>query len=109
MKSPIHRWKQFITYADGREPHWTFDGKPCWLASGVTDKNGREIFEGDKVIFGDLRFHGVVTCRNGALGITFKHFCKERFTTLDSLIGFTEFEIVGHITDTAEGNNHVAN
>ncbi|MBR4381996.1 MAG: hypothetical protein IKP64_00400 [Selenomonadaceae bacterium] len=99
MKSPIHRWKQFITYADGRKPHWTFDGKPCWLATGVTDKNGVEIYEGDKVIFGDLEFQGVVVFRNGALGIDFIHFSKQHFTPLVNLIGFTEIEVVGHAED----------
>ena len=47
MKTPVHHWKERVTYADGREPHWTFDGKPCWLGSGVKDRNDREIFEGD--------------------------------------------------------------
>lgn len=81
--------------------------KRMWLASGVTDKNGREIFEGDKVIFGDLEFQGAVIFRNGTLGVEFKHFDKERFTSLNDLVGFVEIEVVGHITDTAEGNNHV--
>lgn len=100
MKSPIHRWKQFFTYADGREPHWTFDGKPCWLGSGVTDKKGVEIFEGDLVNCG--RIDGVMTVvfYNGV-------FCLENHIESYELpdCKSSTLEVIGHVMEETTNDN----
>lgn len=90
MKPPVHRWKEHVTYADGREPHWTFDGKPCWLATGVEDKNGVEIYEGDRVSVRDHEQPYTVMFADGKfwLGkyyLTYFHNAK--------------LEVVGHIAE----------
>ena len=103
MKEPNHNVKRQVKRNLDKSYHWAEPFQVYgWLASGLYDRNGKEIFEGDKVIFGDLEFQGVVIFKNGALGVEFSHFCKERFTTLDSLIGFTEIEVVGHVAEEDE-------
>lgn len=103
MKEPDHKVKRhFVPFSNKEKPHWNEYPVHGWLGSGVKDKNGVEIYEGDKVIFGDLEFQGVVVFCNGALGIDFIHFSKQHFTPLVNLIGFTELEIIGHISEEDE-------
>lgn len=106
MKEPDHKVKRHIVPFSRKEiPYWSHHSVHGWLGSGVNDKNGVEIYEGDKVVFGDLEMQGVVIFHNGALGIEFNHFCKDRFTPLDNLIGFTEIEVVGHVAEEATNDN----
>ena len=95
MKPPVHRWKERVTYADGREPHWTFDGKPCWLGSGVEDKNDVEIFEGDAVIL-DNRL-GVVRFDNAQFYID-RDGDEDVPFTLNRLCS-PFIEVIGHIAE----------
>ena len=91
MKTPVHHWKERVTYADGRESHWTFDGKPCWLGSGVKDCNGVEIFEGDIILLDGKKF--VATIDEGSFIIKNN---DGEFYYLEPLLG----EIVSHIEET---------
>lgn len=97
MKTPVHYVKNFITYADGRKPHWTIDYKAGWLDSKVEDKNGIKIFEGDKVKArtpdGDDEV-GVVVFDTG----TFMWESAGWATELDSG-GIYDLEVIGHIAE----------
>lgn len=59
MIEPVHKIKRYVVYGDGRPPHWTEDSVSGWLSSGILDKNGKEIFEGDKLKVFDDEFHAV--------------------------------------------------
>lgn len=96
MKVPVHHFKTRWTYADGsKPPHWTIDGKKAWLGSGVLDKDGNEIYEGDRIRKDGLT--GVVVFTNG-----------EFFFAIDNLDGYGEtlnefpsnaLEVIGHVED----------
>lgn len=61
-----------------------------WLDTGVVDKDGREVFEGDIVTVNGWLDTGVVTFHDGAFwagGMLIKNFTA------------CELEVVGHITE----------
>lgn len=97
--NPVHKVKRRVVFADGTPPHWTIDAFSGWLATGINDCKGREIFEGDKVIFGELEKEGVIIFKDGAFGIAHKEFEKELFISLYRAKDFLQVEVIGHITE----------
>ena len=48
MKEPDHKVKRhFVPFSNKEKPHWVGYPVHGWLASGLHDRNGKEIFEGD--------------------------------------------------------------
>ena len=94
MKTPVHHWKEHVTYADGREPHWTFDGKPCWLATGVEDKNGVEIYEGDIISVLEHEYPFTVMFADGKFWLS--NNCMKCYLTY---FRNSKLEVVGHIEE----------
>lgn len=101
MKEPDHKVKRHIVpFNDKEKPYWIENPVHGWLASGVKDRNGNEIFEGD-IIEIDMTpnhplpifYHAAVTFEQG----TFK--LKEKPLNEFSK---SQLEIVGHIVEEDE-------
>lgn len=67
----------------------------CEIGTGIADKHGREVIEGDRVIFGEHDTEGVIVFKNAMFQI--KH--GDKFTVLGNCPGFIETEVVGHIEE----------
>lgn len=69
------------------------------LGSGIVDKNGKEIFEGDIIRYGftDREDTAVVTFQNGAFCFAF-HFGDKTYPEVSPKFA-SSFEVVGHVND----------
>ena len=100
MKTPVHRWKEHVTYADGHPSHWTFDGRPCWLASGLFDRNGVEIYEGDRVSVLEHEYPFTVMFVDSAFWLV-----NNRMKCYLTYFRKARLEVVGHIAEEANNDN----
>ena len=69
--------------------------------TGLTDKNGKKIFEGDIVTGRFLHsspINSVITFRNGAFGLLWDRAGAEMFDAFTSLCNI-EYEVIGNIHD----------
>lgn len=72
--------------------------------TGVTDKNGKKIFEGDIVtgrFLHSLPVNSVITFKDGAFGLLWNRAGAETFDAFTSLCNI-EYEVIGNIHDNPE-------
>ena len=85
-----------LGYDTGEETVAFVDGGTVGQFTGVLDKNGLRIFEGDRVAIHGLhptQVLGDVTFRDGAFGVTWVHNGVERFYAFVSMCN-VEYEVL---------------
>lgn len=94
MINPAHRMKKFVRYAGNEKPASSYiTNASGWLGSGVKDKHGVEIYEGDLVILDNQR--GVVRFANAQFYIDRDGDDNVPFTLNRLCSPF--IEVVGHV------------
>lgn len=89
---------------DGLYRHIKVDPETVGQYTGVPDKNGRQMAEGDIVeglfLFG-MRVLGVVSFRNGAFGLRWYRGNVLEFSSFPTICN-VEYEVIGNIYDNPE-------
>lgn len=94
MKTPFHRFKNaYCSVGVDKPDSWSFCEFYGWLGSGISDKNGKEIFEGDIVQIETFEKNAAtVVFRDGAFWL------GNRMIGELPAIYYPTLEVVAHIT-----------
>ena len=110
------RYGSLLTYADGecniitetghRIDTWNVDPATLGQFTGLTDCNGKEIYEGDIVRYGEFIYH-VIEFKHGMFGYTLMDGCFVGYGgnpnfTFNPLDKSKEHEVIGNIHDNPE-------
>lgn len=90
--------------------HYKVDKNTLGQFTGLTDKNGKEIYEGDILVWGENGYKGhplLVMFKHGTFGYTYIGDCFHSFAgntnfTFNPLNTDIRFEIIGNIHDNPE-------
>ena len=98
MKEPVHNVKRQVKRNLDKSYHWAEPFQVYgWLGSGVKDRNGVEIFEGDLVNCGSI---------DGVMTVVFNRgvFCLENHIETYELpdCKADTFEVIGHIAENGK-------
>ena len=95
----------FVLKEINHKIEWYVDADTIGQYTGLTDKNGKKIFEGDIVAgaasWQGIRKNGVVAFREGSFGLIWYRGEIEQFNPFPCMCNI-EYEVIGNIHDNPE-------
>ena len=100
------RTKIYVWREDSYQAHQSdVDPETVGQYTGLKDKNGKDIYEGDIItytdVFGVIRYNEVLF-NNGSFGINIFGKDWSEFVTMDGLLNEADFYLIGNIHDNPE-------
>jgi len=95
MKEPDHKVKRHVVpLSNKQKPYWIENPVHGWLASGIVDRNGKEIFEGDRVSVSEHKHPFTVMFADGKFWLG-----NSRMKCHLTYFHNSKIEVVGHVAE----------